>query len=195
MVMLVIAVLVFTCIHLIHAFAPGFRQQMIGRLGENAWKGAFSLAALLSLIFMIWAFGQARQTTGMLYNPPFWMAHVTVLLMLVAMICLSASFFPPGRIARATKHPMVLSVKIWAFAHLLANGETASVILFTGILIWAVILRISLARRERAGLYTRKPFVSARYDLFAFGLGVILWGLFIWKLHVWLIGVPVSLAM
>ncbi|MET3600618.1 NnrU family protein [Martelella mangrovi] len=195
MIMLIIAVLIFTGIHLVHTFAPDFRRTMIDRLGENAWRGVFSVAALAALVFMIFAFGHARRQGIVLYTPPFWMAHVTVLLMLVAMICLSASFFPPGRIASMAKHPMVLSVKIWAFAHLLANGEAASVILFAGLLIWAVILRISLARRERAGHYSRKPFVSARYDAYAFVLGIALWGLFIWKLHVWLIGVPVSLGM
>ncbi len=195
MVMLIIAVLVFTGIHLIQTFAPGFRQAMIDRLGENAWKGVFSIASLAALVFMIWSFGQARQQGVVLYTPPFWMAHITILLMLIAMICLAASFFPPGRITMVTKHPMVLSVKIWAFAHLLANGEAASVILFAGLLVWAVILRISLARRERAGTYSRKPFVSARYDAYAFVVGIALWGLFIWKLHVWLIGVPVSFAM
>jgi len=195
MTMLVIAVLVFTLLHLVHAFAPGFRQSMIDRLGENGWRGVFSVLALASLVFLIWAFGQARQVTGVLYVTPLWMTHLTALLMLIAMICLSASFFPPGKIAGFAKHPMVLSVKIWAFAHLLANGETASVILFVGILIWAVILRISLARRERAGNLTRKPFVSSLYDLYSVLLGVILWGLFVWKLHVWLIGVPISFAM
>lgn len=195
MVMLVVAVLLFTLLHLIRTFAPGFRQSMIDRIGEGPWRGVFSLVSLAALVFLVFAFGKARQGTGMLYSTPFWMAHVTILLMLIAMICLAASFFPPGRIASAVKHPMVLSVKIWALAHLLANGETSSVILFGAILIWAVILRIALARRERAGLLTRKPFVSVRYDAYAFVLGLVLWGLFIWKLHVWLIGVPVSFAM
>ena len=194
MVMLIIAVLLFTGTHLVHAFAPGFRQSMIDRIGEKPWRGLFSLVALAEFVFLVFAFGQARQSGVVLYTPPFWMAHITILLMLIAMICLSASFFPPGKIARIAKHPMVLSVKIWALAHLLANGEAASVILFAGILIWAVILRISLARRERAGLLTRKPFVSARYDAYAFILGIVLWGLFIWKLHVWLIGVPIQFA-
>lgn len=192
MLMLVIAVLLFTLTHLIHTFAPGLRRAMIGRIGENAWKGLFSLVALAEFAFMVFAFGRARQGGVILYDPPFWLAHLTVFLMLIAMIFLAASFFPPGKLASFAKHPMVLSVKIWAFAHLLANGEAASVILFAGILIWAVILRISLARRERAGLLVRKPFVSARYDAYAFVLGIVLWGLFIWKLHVWLIGVPIQ---
>ena len=116
MVMLVVAVLLFAGTHLIHAFAPGFRQSMINRLGENGWKGVFSLAALAEFVFLVFAFGKARQGGVVLYDPPFWLAHLTVLLMLIAMICLSASFFPPGKIAAFAKHPMVLSVKIWAFS-------------------------------------------------------------------------------
>lgn len=192
MILLVVALVFFVGLHLIRSFFPDFRQTMIDRLGENGWRGVFSLLALIALVFLVWAFGAARQVTGVLYTPPFWMAHITILLMLFAMICLSASFFPPGHIARVLKHPMLVSIKTWAVAHLFANGETSSVILFVGILAMAVILRISLAKRERTGIYVRKPFVSARYDVFAVILGIVLWMLFIWRLHVWLIGVPIS---
>ncbi len=84
---------------------------------------------------------------------------------------------------------MVLSVKIWALSHLLANGETSSVLLFAAFLAWGVILRISLKRRERAGELTLRPFVSAKYDLYAAVIGVVAWGLLIWRVHEWLIGV------
>jgi uncharacterized membrane protein len=84
---------------------------------------------------------------------------------------------------------MVLSVKIWALAHLLANGETSSVLLFAAFLAWGVILRISLKRRQRAGEITLRPFVSAKYDLYAIVMGIVVWALIIWKLHEWLIGV------
>ena len=99
---------------------------------------------------------------------------------------------------RALSEPILLGGAPRSVAIL--NGTLAGAIglglqlWLAGILIWAVILRISLARRERAGLLTRKPFVSARYDAYAFILGIVLWGLFIWKLHVWLIGVPIQFA-
>ena len=107
----------------------------------------------------------------------------------VALICLVASLLPAGHIATKTKHPMVLSVKIWALAHLLANGETSSVLLFAAFLAWGVILRISLKRRQRAGEIVLRPFVSAKYDLYAIVIGIVVWALIIWKLHEWLIGV------
>jgi uncharacterized membrane protein len=130
----------------------------------------------------------------MLYTPPVWMAHITITLMLIAVICLVASLLPAGHIAVKTKHPMVLSVKIWALSHLLANGETSSVLLFGAFLAWGVILRISLKRRQRAGEITLRPFVSAKYDLYAVVIGVVAWALITFKLHEVLIGVS-PLAM
>ena len=114
--------------------------------------------------------------------------------MLFSMICLAASLLPAGHIATKMKHPLVLAVKIWALARLLANGETSSVLLFVAILAWGVVVRISLKRRARAGEVVTRPFVSARYDILAVVLGIVLWAAFIWKLHEWLIGVQ-PLAM
>ena len=85
-------------------------------------------------------------------------------------------------------------MKIWAFSHLLANGETSSVILFGAFLAWGVVMRIALKRRARAGEQLVRPFVSGRYDVAAVVLGVLLWAAFIVKLHEWLIGVqPIAM--
>ena len=189
MLLLIVSLILFLGIHLIRVIAPGWRTSTIASLGESRWKLGYSLASILSLVLVVYAFGEARQQTGILYTPPVWMAHLASLLMLVAMICLVASLLPPGHIATRTKHPMVLSVKIWALAHLLANGETSSVILFAGFLAWGVVLRIALKRRERRGELVRKPFVSTRYDLLAVIIGLLVFLLFVWRLHVWLIGV------
>ena len=113
MLLLIVSLILFFGIHLIRVIAPGWRASTIASVGENRWKLGYSLASILSLILVIYAFGEARQETGILYTPPVWMAHLASLLMLVAMICLVASLLPPGRIATKTKHPMVLSVKIW----------------------------------------------------------------------------------
>ncbi|MEK1896667.1 MAG: NnrU family protein [Rhizobium sp.] len=189
MTLLIVGIIIFLGLHLIRVIAPGLRQSMIESLGERGWKIAYSIVSILSLILLIYGFGQARQVTGMLYTPPVWMAHITLTLMLLAMICLVASLLPAGHIAVKTKHPMVLSVKIWAFSHLLANGETASVLLFGAFLAWGVILRIALKRRERAGELTLRPFVSGKYDLYAVIIGVVAWALIMFKLHELLIGV------
>ncbi|MBX5011741.1 NnrU family protein [Rhizobium lentis] len=189
MTLLIVGIILFLGVHLVRVVAPDFRRSMIASLGERGWRAGYSIASILTLVLLIYGFGQARGVTGMLYNPPVWTAHIAITLMLIAMICLVASLLPAGHIATKTKHPMVLSVKIWALAHLLANGETSSVLLFGAFLAWGVIVRISLKRRERAGDTTLRPFVSAKSDLYAAVIGIVAWALIIWKLHEWLIGV------
>ena len=195
MLLLVVGIVLFLGVHLIRVVAPGFRQSMVDRLGRGPWAGIYSVASIVSLIVLIYGFGAARQETTVLYTPPVWTAHIAILLMLLAMICLVASLLPAGNIAVRTKHPMVLSVKIWAFAHLLANGDSAGVLLFAAFLAWGVIMRISLKRRERAGELTLRPFVASKYDLYAVVIGVVAWVLILWKLHEWIIGVsPLAMA-
>jgi uncharacterized membrane protein len=194
MALLVVSIILFLGIHLIRTFAPGVRQSMIARLGKQGWMAIYSIASIVTLGFLAYAFSIARTQTTVLYSPPAWASHITITLMLIASICLVASLLPAGHIAAKTKHPMVLSVKIWALAHLIANGDSASVLLFVSFLAWGVILRISLKRRARAGEVNTRPFVAGKYDLYAVVLGVVLWGLIIWKLHEWIIGVS-PLAM
>ena len=122
MSLLILGIILFLGIHLIRVVIPGFRRSMIAILGEAGWKIGYSIASIATLIRLIYGFGQARDSTP-IWSPPFWMSHITILLMLFALICLVASLLPAGHIAVRTKHPMVLSVKIWAFAHLLSNGE------------------------------------------------------------------------
>ncbi len=188
MALLILGIVLFLGIHLIRVFAPGLRASLIASLGENGWRIGYSIASIVALVVLIYGFGQARDMTP-IWTPPFWMSHITILLMLFAMICLVASLLPAGHIAVRAKHPMVLSVKIWALAHLLSNGDGAAILLFAAFLAWGVIVRISLKRRERAGEITRRPFVSAKYDLYAVIIGIVVWALIIWKLHAWIIGV------
>lgn len=194
MAVLVLGIVLFLGLHLIRVVAPGFRQAMVDRMGASAWRGVYSVLSILTLILLIYGFGIARTETTVLYTPPQGMVHLTLLLMLIALICLAASLLPAGYIATKTKHPMVLSVKIWALAHLLVNGDSASVLLFAAFLAWGVVLRISLKRRERAGELVLRPFVSGRYDLYAVILGAVAWALLLFKLHEWIIGVS-PLAM
>lgn len=188
MALLILGIVLFLGLHLIRVVAPSLRTSLIASLGEAGWKVAYSAASVIALIVLIYGFGEARDMTPV-WSPPFWMSHITILLMLFAIICLVAALLPAGHIAVRTKHPMVLSVKIWALAHLLSNGDGAAILLFAAFLAWGVILRISLKRRERAGEITLRPFVSAKYDLYAIVIGAIVWALIIWKLHAWIIGV------
>lgn len=193
MTILIIGIILFLGTHLLRVFVPGLRAAMVERLGLGGWRGLHSALSVITLVILI--YGYAIAPVINLYFPPVWMAHLTLTLLLPAMICLVAALLPAGHIATKTKHPMVLSVKIWALAHLLANGDLASVILFLAFLAWGVVLRISLKRRQRTGEVTLRPFVSARYDIAAVGLGVIVWLAFILKLHELLIGVAPLPAM
>lgn len=189
MTLLILGIVIFLGMHLVRVVAPGLRASVIERNGKNAWMGIYTVISLIGLGLIIYGFGEARGVTGMLYNPPVFLKHISLLLMLLAFICLAAGFLPAGRIAVAVKHPQILSIKIWALAHLLANGETSSVLLFTSFLAWAVIMRISLKRRQRAGELVLPVFRSSTNDLLAVVIGVVAYLLFIWKLHEWLIGV------
>ncbi|CAN7327350.1 NnrU family protein [Ensifer adhaerens] len=189
MAILVLGIILFLGLHLIRVVAPGFRAGVIERRGKGTWMGIYAILSLIGLCLIIYGFGQARSETGMLYDPPVFMRHIALLLMLFAFIFLAAGFLPAGRIAVAVKHPQVLSIKVWALAHLLANGETSSVLLFGSFLAWAVILRISLKRRERAGERVLPVFKSASNDVLAIIIGLVAYVLFVWKLHEWLIGV------
>ena len=189
MAILVLGIIIFLGLHLIRVVAPGFRAGVIESRGKGTWMGIYAILSLIGLCLIIYGFGQARSETGMLYDPPVFMRHIALLLMLFAFIFLAAGFLPAGRIAVAVKHPQVLSIKVWALAHLLANGETSSVLLFGSFLAWAVILRISLKRRERAGERVLPVFKSASNDVLAIIIGLVAYVLFVWKLHEWLIGV------
>lgn len=195
MALLVFGIVVFLGIHFVRSFAPGLRAAVIKRSGAGAWRAIHGIAAVVGLALIAIGFDQARATTGMLYTPPVFMAHIALALMLIASICLVAAFLPPGKIRVATKHPAILAIKIWALAHLIANGETASVLLFGAFLAWGVILRISMKKRWRAGEITYPAFVSYRYDLAAAVLGAVLYGVIVWRLHELVIGVsPITVG-
>ena len=190
MVMLILGLVIFLGIHSVRIVAPAVREQFIAQRGENAWKGLYTVASIIGFVLIVWGFANARYEGPILYVPPFWLAHVTLLLMLVSFILLIASNIPSGVIKPAVKHPMLLAVKLWAFGHLLANGDLASVLLFGSFLIWAIFDRISVARREAAGLLEPPESGPVRNDIIAIVVGLVLYVLFVWKLHEWLIGVP-----
>jgi uncharacterized membrane protein len=191
MPMFLVGLVLFIGLHLSRVLVPNIRASLVSNFGVNVYRGLYSVLSIAALVILIYGFGLARQETGFLYEPAFYLAHITLLLMLIAFIVLVAGFLPTGYIALYTKHPQVLAVKIWAFAHLLANGETVQVILFSAFLAWGVILRISYARRERRGEIAPRVYKSWTYDVIAIVVGLIIYGLFFMGLHEMLIGKPV----
>lgn len=190
MLVMIIGIIVFLGIHSVRIVAPRWRLAKMEEWGEGKWKGLYSVVSIVGLALLIWGFGMARLEAPILYEPPVWMKHITLLLMLFAFIFLGVFIAPPGRMKPALKHPMLIAIKTWALAHLLANGDLASLILFLSFLAWAVFDRIALKRQARAGLaptaITPGPVTN---DVIAVLIGLVLYGLFIWKLHAVLIGV------
>lgn len=186
MIIFLCGLIIFFAIHSISIVSVEWRNNIVGKLGEGAWRGLYSLVAISGFLLMTWGYGQARFDSPMLYSPPTWLQHISLVLLLPVFPLLIATYFP-GRIQETVKHPMLLSVKIWAFAHLLANGELVSVILFGVFLGWAVVDRISLKKRPKRSI-PGAP--AARFnDIIAVVGGIGLYVAFIVWLHEFLIGV------
>jgi uncharacterized membrane protein len=186
MLVLILGLVLFLGIHSVRIVAPGVRDRQIAAGGEGRWKAIYSIVALIGLALIVWGYSMARLTAPILYDPPTGLRHVNLLLMYFAFVFLVASQMPAGRIKAAVRHPMLLAVKIWAFGHLLANGDLAALLLFGTFLAWAVVDRISLKRRGDAG-----PAAGpAKWDIAAIVVATALYALFVWRLHLWLFGVP-----
>jgi uncharacterized membrane protein len=185
---LIVGLTLFLGVHSVRMLAGPWRAQVIARRGENTFKGVYTLLSLAGFALLIWGYGAARATPVELWNPPAWTRHPAALLMLASFILLVAAYVPRNHIKAAVGHPMVLGVKTWALAHLLANGRLADVILFGGFLVWAVINFSASRRRDRIE-GVRYPPGTAGSTAITVALGAVAWVVFAMWLHAWLIGV------
>jgi len=166
------------------------RASLVARLGEGGYKAAFSVVALIGVALAAKGFSVYRATEWIdVWYPPKAMRHLTLALMLPAVILVVASYIR-GRIFVKLKHPMLAGVKLWALAHLLANGDLGSIILFGSVLAWAVYDRISLKRRTDPGA-PPIPAGGVRNDLIAVVVGVVAYLALAFAFHPLVIGVPV----
>ena len=187
MAIFLFGLVLFLGVHTIAMAAPQWRAAQVQRLGLRTWKGLYAVVSAIGFGLFIWGYGVARQAPVVLYTPPAALRHVALLLMLPVFPLLIAAYFP-GRISAATKHPMLLATKLWATAHLLANGTLADVLLFGGFLVWAIADRISVKRRAGAKPPPGAP-PGPHNDAVALLVGLGLYALFIFWAHRWLIGV------
>ncbi|ETR74871.1 NnrU family protein [Afipia sp. P52-10] len=166
------------------------RAALIGRLSESGYKAGYSVLSALGLVLIIYGFAKYR-AAGMIpvWEPPTGMRHLALALMLPATVFLAAAYLR-GHIWRFLKHPMLAAVKLWAFAHLLANGDLGSIILFGSILAWAVFDRITLKSRADDG-GPPIPFGGARNDVLAVVVGLVVYAALVFAFHPAVIGVPV----
>ncbi len=188
MSILVLGLVLFLGVHSLRIVADDFRTAQLARVGERRWKLVFAVISIVGLVLIVWGYAEARQATRVLYAPPSWTRHVAALLTLPAFILIAAGNLRGTRIRARLGHPMVAGTKLWAFAHLLANGTVADVVLFGSFLAWAVAEFVSARRRDRMN-GTTYPVGPISRDLIAVGAGALAWVVFGFFLHGPLIGV------
>lgn len=164
---------------------PG--KDLKAKLGYGPFMGLYSLVSIVGFVLIIYGFGAARGS-GILYTPPSWLAHINLLLTIPALILLIASQVPAGHIKKTAKHPMLLSIKLWAFGHLLANGELNSVLLFGSFLAYAVFDRIMVKRRGDNGPGPDAT-LNPMMDVVSVVVGIGAWAVIALWLHPILFGV------
>ncbi len=190
MLYLILGLVIFFGAHLFATFRsrePG--KDIKAKLGYGPYMGLYSLVSIAGFVLICWGFGATRDA-GSLYMAPSWGRHVNLALMLPALILLVASQLPTGAIKKAVKHPMLVAVKLWAFGHLLANGEINSVILFGSFLAYAVIDRIAVKKRGDNGP-ARDAAFSIVSDIAALIVGGGLYVAILLWLHPILFGVAI----
>jgi len=188
MTVLILGLAIFLGAHSVRIVAEAWRTRQISRLGTYGFKGAYAIVSLLGFILLVWGYGETRSAPIDLWVPPVWTQHIAALLTLPAFILLAAAYIPNNRIKAALHHPMIVGVKIWAFAHLVSNGRLADVVLFGAFLIWAVFDFRAARMRDRA-LDTRYPAGTLTGDALSVAAGLAAWAIFALYLHAWLIGV------
>lgn len=150
MTLLILGLLLFLGTHSTRVFAEDWRTRFIAQRGANAWKGMYTVGSLLGFALLVWGYGVARQQPVVLWAAPTWTRHLAALLTMPAFVLLAASQVPGNGIKARLHHPMVLGVKVWALAHLLANNTLADLLLFGGFLAWAVLSYRAARGRDRA---------------------------------------------
>lgn len=186
MLLLLVGLVLFFAVHSISIVNEPWRDRMVAKLGAVAWKAAYGLVSLVGLVLISKGYALARVDPVVLYLPPDWLRHLAMVLLIPVFPLFLAAYFP-GRIRTAAKHPLLLATKIWATAHLLANGTLADLLLFGAFLIWAVSDRISMKRRQQREIPGAPA--SGMNDLIVTVAGLAVYAVFVFWVHGWLIGV------
>ena len=188
LIYLLAGLILFLGVHSTRMLADEWRTRSIERIGAKPWKGLYALASLAGFVLLVWGFGVARQQPVQLWSPPVGMRHLAASLTWVAFVLLAAARVPGNHIKARLHHPMLLGTKVWALAHLLANGTLAGVLLFGSFLIWSVILFASSRRRDRRLAVVYAPGTAARTAIVLVA-GTLAWAVFTFWLHGLLIGI------
>jgi uncharacterized membrane protein len=184
----ILGLVVFLCAH-VFVTMRDHRAAVVARIGEWPYRGLFSLVSIIGIVLIGYGFAAYRAAGPIaVWYPPGWTRHIVVALMWPASIMIAAAYIP-GNIKRVLKHPMLVAVKTWAFAHLCANGDLGSIVLFGSVLAWAVYDRITLKRRKDAGA-PPIPIGGTKNDIIAIVVGTIIYLALGFVFHPVVIGVP-----
>jgi len=186
MTALIIGLVLFLGVHSVRIAADPWRSQMVSRVGARAYKGVYAFVSLAGFLLLLWGFREARHAPVVLWPPLLWARPLTALLTLVAFVLFIAGYVPRNSIKARLHHPMVLSVKAWAFGHLLANNTLADLLLFGAFLAWAILsFRAARARDRAAG--TVYPPGTAGATVVTVVIGAVAWAAFaLWVHERWL---------
>jgi uncharacterized membrane protein len=185
---LIIGLVIFLGLHSTRIVADDWRSRKIASLGERPWKGLYSILSLIGFGLIIWGYSLARQQPVVIWDAPLWTRHAASLLVLIAFILLAATYVPRNHFKAAIGHPMLAGTKLWAFAHLLANGTLADVLLFGSFLVWSIFGFRSARRRDRLAK-TQYPSGTIGGTVISVIVGAVAWVVFAFFLHGRLIGV------
>ena len=185
---LIAGLLLFIMNHSIRLAVPDWRQRFMEQYGTNTWKALYSLFSLAGLCLIVYGYGQTRDDPVFLWTPPLAMRHIALLLTWLAFVLLAAYGVRGNHIKAWLGHPMYAGVKLWAFAHLIANGRLGDVLLFASFLMWAIAGFAISRRRDRLQGLVPPPGQTSR-TLLTLVIGTVAWALFTFWLHGLLIGV------
>ncbi|HRJ68152.1 MAG TPA: NnrU family protein [Beijerinckiaceae bacterium] len=185
---LILGLALFFAAHVFTTFRV-HRAGVIERLGAGPYRGLYSVASAVGLALIVFGFGYYRARGYIpLWDPPRWTGHIALTLMPVALVLVASAYMPAGLIKTRARHPFLAGVKLWALAHLLANGDLGSFLLFASFLAYAVYDRIAIKRRGEAPREPRRVSWTTS-DTIAVALGALLYSLIAFWLHEVLFGV------
>lgn len=188
MLMIILGLVVFFGVHSIRVVAPEWRQVAMLKHGVMRWRLRFGLITLLATALIIMGYMQMRVAPTILWTPPVWTRHIAGLMMLLSLYFVGSAIIPKTTMKRLMGYPMLIAVKLWAFSHLISNGELVDLIVFGSFLIWSTVMfSISRRRDRKAGVVAGES--SVEFDLAAFVFAMVSWFAIVFYLHEIVFGV------
>jgi uncharacterized membrane protein len=191
MTLLLCGLFLFIATHSVRIFAEPLRTTLVARMGEWPYKGVLAVLSLLGFWLLLTGYAQARLETWVVWTPPAFLRHIMWLLMLFALVLLVAAYVPRNHLKKRLKHPMVLSVKVWALAHLLVNGQMHQMVLFGAFLVWSVLNFRAARKRDEP----EAPPAQWLATLLCLVIGGAAWAALLWRFHAEWFGVSPLGAM